>query len=409
MANFSYTAVEPSGKKRTGHIEAADEQAAIQLVTSQGRYVLEITESAGHSAKRDSSEMAVEQKKRGRASKSDVALFTRRMADLAGAGLPLDRVLEVLAEQSENQQLSEAAEQSLEDVKTGLPVSEALGKHPKLFPTIYVQSLAAGEASGQFSESAERLADLQENEMLRRSTVISAMIYPTMLMLTAIFVVVFLLTFVVPRMAQVFADMGDALPMPTKILLAMTGFLTGNWLTIIVAIVGIVLGARFWMSTPSGQYARDSFLLRAPIFGTLAQKAVVSRYARVLSTLVHGGVPMLEALRLAGLAAGNAVFKEKSNDVEDDVRDGRGIAEAMRDTGVFPPVLTHMAAIGEETGDLPKMLSRVADSLDFEVDQGLRRATALLEPIIVIAMGAFVAFVVLSVMLPIYGTQDLVK
>jgi type II secretory pathway component PulF len=407
MSTYAYTAMDPAGRKRSGVVEAATERAAIDKITSEGRFVVEIEEQK-RGADKAASHAPTERKKRS-ANQADVALFIRRMADLSGAGLPLDRVLQVLAEQSEAQPLTDAAEAALEDVKGGLPVSDALAKHPKMFPLVITQTLAAGEAAGQFSQSAERLAELQENEVSRRSQVISALIYPAVLLFTAILVVIFLLTFVVPRLGGVFADMGSDLPLPTQILLATTDFLTKNGLLLVGLIVGGVILFRIWATSHSGRYAKDALLLKMPIFGKIMMLATVSRYSRVLSTLVYGGVGILESLELAGLASGNQVFIDRNSSVQEDVRDGKPVADAMRDTGVFPPVLTHMAAIGEETGDLPKMLTRVSDSLDFEVEQGLRRATAMLEPIIVLAMGVFVAFVVLSVMLPIFQAQSLIK
>lgn len=407
MATFAYVALDGAGKRRTGYIDAADEKSAIALVTNEGRFVIEIHAESGGKSKSQSEEQV--EKKKTRTTKADIALFSRRMADLSEAGLPLDRVLQVLSEQSESVQLTEAAISALDDVRGGIPVSVALGKFPKLFPNVYTQTLAAGEASGQFPEAAQRLADLQENEVARRSQVVSALIYPGVLTATAVFVVIFLLTFVVPRLQSVFEGLGDELPLPTKLLLATTGFLTSNGLFIAIGVVVGVFLFRAWARSSTGAVAKDRFLMNAPMFGPIVKKAVVSRYARVLSTLVHGGVPILDALNLAGLASGNKVFETTSDQVENDVREGRPIAAAMKDAGAFPPVLTHMVAIGEETGDLPKMLSRVADSLDFEVEQGLRRLTAMLEPIIVLVMGGFVAFVVLSVMLPIFQAQSLVK
>ncbi len=322
--------------------------------------------------------------------------------------MPLDRALQVVSEQSENAQLAKIAAAALGDVRTGLPVSQALAKYPKHFPDVYTQTLRAGEASGQFPEVASRLADFQEMEVTRRSQIVSALIYPGVLTLTAVFVVTFLLTFVVPRLAGVFADLGDNLPMTTKILLGLTEFLTKKGYLVLGGVVGAYVLYRAWSATETGAMARDRMIFQMPLAGKVIQKAVVSRFARVLGTLVYGGVPILEALKLAGMAAGNRVFQQGSERVEHDVREGRPIADAMRDSGAFPPVLTHMVAIGEETGDLPKMLGRVSDSLDFEVDNGMRRLTALVEPIIVLAMGAFVGFVVLSVLLPIYAAQDLV-
>jgi type II secretory pathway component PulF len=331
------------------------------------------------------------------------------MADLAAAGLPLDRVLRVVAEQSENPTLSEIAASVLKDVQSGLPVSDSLAKHPKYFPVVYTQTLKAGEASGQFPEVAGRLADLQEKEVARRSQIISALIYPAILAATAVGVVIFLLTFVVPRLSGIFADLGNDLPVTTKILLATTGFLTNNGLFILGGMIVAFFAYRAWVATEAGELTRDTWIMRMPTVGPVIQKATVSRFSRVLGTLVYGGVPILEALELSGMAAGNKLFLQSSRKVEEEVREGRSIAEAMRDAGAFPPVLTNMVAVGEETGDLPKMLGRVSDSLDFEVDNGVRRLTALVEPIIVLGMGAFVGFVVLSVLLPIFAAQDLAK
>jgi type II secretory pathway component PulF len=235
------------------------------------------------------------------------------------------------------------------------------------------------------------------------------MVYPIVLGSVAIGVVIFLLTFVVPRLSLVFRDMKDTLPLSTKILLGTTAVLTQNYLLILASVAGAYILYRGWVLSESGALMRDRMLLRFPIVGKVVTKAVISRYARTLSTLVFGGVPILEALRLSGLAAGNRVFQRTSDIVADEVREGKSIHQAMQDTAVFPPVLTHMVAIGEETGDLPKMLNRVSDSLDFEVDNGMRKLMSMLEPIIVLVMGAFVAFVVISILLPIFMAQEAVK
>jgi len=408
MSTFAYTALEPSGQKKTGFVDAPNREAAIAAISSAGRYVLDIKESGSkrQESKHATSEVA---KKKGKVSRGDLALFTRRMADLSDAGLPLDRVLQVVAEQSESALLTEIAEHALEEVRGGKPVSDALAAYPKMFPTVFTQTLKAGEASGQFPEVTGRLAEFQENEVARRSQITSALIYPAILASTAVFVVVFLLTFVVPRLSGVFADLGNNLPASTKLLLASTDLLTKRWYIVVGGIVAAIVFYQTWSKTEEGAYQRDGLFMKLPMLGPVVAKATVSRFSRVLGTLVFGGVPILDAIRLAGLASGNRVFQRSAMMVEGEVREGVGIAQAMRDAGAFPPVLTHMVAIGEETGDLPKMLGRVSDSLDFEVDNGMRRLTAMVEPIIVLTMGVFVGFVVLSVLLPIYQAGDTVK
>jgi type IV pilus assembly protein PilC len=405
MTTFSYVALEPSGRRKSGYVDANDKQAAIASITAAGNFVVEISESSG-GTRTATGESAG---RKGKVTKADVALFTRRLADLSSAGLPLDRVLQVVAEQSESAQLTAVAEEALGDVRGGMPVSQALAKHPKLFNEVFTQTLRAGEASGQFPEVAARLADFQEREVARRSQIVSALVYPSVLAGVAVTVVAFLLFFVVPRLSGVFEDLGDELPASTVILLASTDFMMTNYMFILGGLAAAFFGYRAWSSTEHGALIRDRLILRMPVLGPVINKAVVSRFSRVLGTLVYGGVPILEAIQIAGMSAGNRVFKTRSEIVEREVREGASIADAMRDAGAFPPVLTHMVAIGEETGDLPKMLGRVSDSLDFEVDNGMRRLTSLVEPIIVLGMGGFVGFVVLSVLLPIFQAGNLVK
>ncbi len=403
---YAYVALEPSGKKKSGFIDASDRDSAIALVTRDGKFVVEIKEQKAGQASQGTQPAGKKRVTRG-----DLALFTRRLADLSAAGLPLDRVLSVISEQSESATLASVADQALTDVRGGLPVSDALAKHPKLFPPVFTMTLKSGEASGQFPQVAERLADFQEVEVTRRSTVVSALIYPCILLFVSIGVIVMMMTYVVPKLSGIFEDLKAAgqLPANTQLLLASSDFLTKNWMVIAGSIAGAIILFRAWTRTSQGAYSRDKMLLNAPVFGAVVKKATISRYSRVLGTLVFGGVPILEALHLSGLAAGNRVFFQSSIQVENDVREGKPIASAMRDAGAFPPVLTNMVAVGEETGDLPKMLGRVSDSLDFEVDNAMRRLTATVEPLIILVMGSFVGFVVISVLLPIVQANSLVK
>jgi type IV pilus assembly protein PilC len=401
---FAYSAIDASGGRRTGSVDADSSEAAVARLAAEGRFVLEIVKADPSKGATDQVRINTRQP-----SSQDLALFTRRLADLASAGLPLDRVLRVVSEQSESGVLKRICEEALVDVSSGLPVSQALGKHPRYFNSVFTQTLRAGEASGQFGEVASRLADYQEKDVTRRGQITSALVYPTLLATTAVGVIIFLMTFVLPKMSGVFHDMGNDLPWTTKMLLGTSDLLTQHWLPILVICGGLIGGLTAWFKTPSGAEARDRFLLSAPAVGPVILKATVSRFARVLGTLIFGGVPILEALEIAGLSANNAVFLRSARAVEEEVRAGRPIAEAMTDAGGFPPVLTHMIAVGEETGDLPKMLGRVSDSLDFEVDTGMRRLVSLVEPIIVLAMGVVVGFVVLSILLPIYQAQNIVK
>jgi type II secretory pathway component PulF len=401
---FAYTALDAAGSRKSGLVEADTSDAAVARLANEGRFVLDIKTVAA-----TANLMEPDEANTRPPSSQDMALFTRRLADLALAGLPLDRVLKVVAQQSESGVLKGICEEALVDVSSGLPISQALGKHPKYFDSIFVQTLRAGEASGQFGEVASRLADYQEKDVARRGQITSALVYPVLLAAVAVGVITFLMTFVLPRMSGVFKAMGNDLPITTVMLMAASNFMTQHWLVILIAIAVIYFGLRAWFNTPGGAEAKDRFLITAPVIGPVVLKATISRFARVLGTLIFGGVPILEALDIAGLSANNQVFLKGARIVEEEVRAGRPIADAMEEAGGFPPVLTNMIAVGEETGDLPKMLSRVADSLDFEVDTGMRRIISLLEPVIVLVMGAIVGFVIVSILLPIYQAQNLVK
>ncbi len=400
---FAYTALDAAGARRSGAIDAESRDSAIARLAADGRYVLDIAETKENQSSSVGGSVGTRQP-----SREDLALFTRRLADLALAGLPLDRALSVLAEQSENGILKHVCTEALTHVQGGMPVSEALAQYPRYFNQVFTQTLRAGEASGQFGEVATRLADYQEKDVTRRSTIGSALVYPVILATVAVGVIIFLITFVVPRLSGVFTQMGNDLPITTRILLATSDALTRYWLPIVIVVALLVISARSWFSTAAGQETRDKMLLTAPIIGPIITKATISRFARVLGTLLYGGVPILQALEIAGLSASNIVFLKSALAVTEDIKAGRPIATSMRDNGHFPPVLTHMVAVGEETGDLPKMLGRVADSLDFEVDTGMRRLIALVEPVIILTMGTVVGFVVLSVLLPIYQAQNLV-
>lgn len=401
---FAYTALDSSGARRNGFIEADDSDAAVAKLAADGRFVVDI-----RPAEKDKRTAGSGGARGSRISQQDLAIFTRRLSDLARAGLPLDRVLAVVAEQSENPRLKVIIAEALEDVRGGLPVSQALAKHPRAFPHLFTQTLRAGEASGQFPQVAGRLAEMLEKAVARRSAIVSALVYPAILTFTAVGVVIFLMTFVIPRLAGIFKDMGGQLPPTTQMLMGTAEFIVARWPFIVGAIVAIVVAARSYLATEAGHLARDRWLLHAPVFGPVVMKATVSQFSQVLGTLSFGGVPILEALEIAGMASGNLLFENSAAAVAAAVRDGHPIAQALTDVGAFPPVLIHMVAIGEETGNLPEMLERVSTSLDFEVDTGMRRLVALVEPTIVLVMGGFVGFVVISVLLPIFQAQSLVK
>jgi type II secretory pathway component PulF len=267
----------------------------------------------------------------------------------------------------------------------------------------------AGEVSGQLANVMKRLAEFMEKEQVRRSQIMAALTYPMVLATVAVLAVTFLLTFVVPKLSGIFKDMGNSLPLPTVMLLGLSSGISRYWYVIILVIAGAVFGFRAWLKTDSGRIRFDGLKLQLPLFGTLTQKIVAARLARTLGTLLGGGVQILESLDITASALGNVVASEALVAARGGVRQGETLHEAMERAGTFLPVVLHMTAVGEETGRLPHMLIRTAETLDFEVDNTMRKLTSLVEPLVVLLMGGFVGFIVLSILLPILQASSTVK
>jgi type II secretion system protein F len=429
MPEYKYTALDRSGKQVTGTVAARDQAEVAVKVRALGYYPVQVSALNGGGVARAVVEITggrtrqvVEQGAQQAADGAEqpatsgkrvprvqVLLFTRELADLIDAGLPIDRALSVLIEQSDNELLQAMVRQMQGDVRAGKPLSEALRRFPREFPTLYANMVHAGEVSGQLAQVMMRLADFLEKEQVRKSQVMAALTYPMVLISVAILAVTFLLTFVIPRLQSVFKDLGAELPVPTQILLGASGFITRYWWAIaLVGILGYVL-FRGWLTTPLGRRSFDRFRLQVPLFGPLTRKLVMARFVRTLGTLLGGGVPILSSLEIASTAVGNTVASDAIVSVRDGVRQGETLSSALAKTSTFLPLVVHMSAVGEETGRLPGMLIRTADTLDFEVDNAMRRLTSLVEPLVVLLMGGFVGFVVLSILLPIFQANTIVK
>ena len=405
---FQYVALTPDGQRRTGRIEAETRTEALARIRDLGQQPVQLrTETAEAPAHPQAGTRPA--RRGGRISAGDITAFMRQLADLTLAGLTLDRSFSVLAEQAESATLRALLEAVQTEVRGGSALSQALEGHPRYFPPMVVNMIRAGELSGQLGEVIERLAQFAEREQQRRALIVSAMVYPAVLMTVALSTLVFLLTFVVPRLSGVFSDLGAELPLPTRILLAITGALTSGWWAILGAVVLLGLGFQTYRRTEAGAYQIDRLTLRLAVIGKVWRKVVIARFARALGTLVAGGVPILQALQVAGQAAANRTLIRAAGELEERVKGGETISIAMRATGQFPPVLIHMTAVGEETGDLPRVLLRVAETLDGEAETAMKRLTTLIEPLIVVFMGGFVGFVVLSILLPVFEASSIVK
>lgn len=428
MPDFKYTALDRSGKQVTGTLTGGDKSDAAAKVRALGYFPVDVSSSNGGggvarhvmSISGSLTRPNIDAGNRGRVdptapmqgkkvARVQILLFTRELSDLVDAGLPIDRALTVLIEQTDNEALNAMLKKMQGDIRAGNALSEALRAYPREFPTLYANMVHAGEVSGQLASVLTRLADFLEKEQIRRSQVMAALTYPMVLITVALLAVTFLLTYVIPKLSDVFKQLGTALPLPTQILLGLSNGLMQYWYIILGTIAFVVFGYRGWSATHSGRRTIDSFKLNAPLFGGLTKKIVMARFVRTLGTLLAGGVPILDSMEIAGNAVGNVITTEAVESARDGVRQGETLAHSLEKTGKFLPLVVHMSAVGEETGRLPGMLGRSADTLDFEVDNAMRRLTSLVEPLVVLLMGTFVGFVVLSILLPIFEANSTIK
>jgi general secretion pathway protein F len=351
----------------------------------------------------------VPSRRRRRVSFQDLTVMTRQLASLVGGGLTLMQSIDALIEHTENERLASALMQIREELRGGGTFAEALTKHPHLFSPLYVSIVRAGEVSGELPRVLNWLADYMEREQTRRTQIRSALAYPILLSIVMVVALSFLLIFLVPRYAALFAEMGQTLPLPTQILLAVSGFLVRWWWAIGSGIVAIVYAYRLVRRTPRGRWVTDAWKLQLPVFGRLHLKSAVGRMARALSVLLLGGVSVLEALAVVRDVVGNEVLAQALDEVRQRVREGERLADHLRRSGVFPPLLTRLAAVGEETGSLPQALTTVADTLDLEVDSSLKALVALLEPALILSLGIVVGFVVISLLMAVFQLNALVR
>ncbi len=339
----------------------------------------------------------------------DLTIMTRQLASLVGGGLTLMQSIEALIEHTENETLVTTLQQIREELRGGGTFAEALEKHPRIFSPLYVSIVRAGEASGELSRVLNWLADYMEREQNRRTQIRSALAYPILLTLVMIAALTFLLVFLVPRYAALFAEMGQSLPLPTQILLAVSGFIVKWWWAIVGLIAALIYAYRLARKTPKGRFVTDAWKLRLPIFGKLHLKAAIGRLSRALSVLLMGGVPVLEALEVARDVVGNEVLARALDEVRQRVREGERVADHLRRVGVFPPLFTRLVAVGEEAGNLPQSLTTVADTLDLEVDSSLKALVSLLEPALILMLGLVVGFVIISLLMAVFQLNTLVR
>ena len=410
MAIFSYQATDKKGQEVTGMVEADSLALAINQVRSLGFFPTKVKEDAGKLARRQrgAKGKGFSISIGGSVKRKQITLMTRQLATLIDAGLPLLRSLSILYDQEKPGKLKNIFDELVNDVQSGTTFSEALAKHPKAFDKLYVNMVRAGEVGGMLEVVLNRLAEFAERREALTRKVKSAMVYPIMVILVAGGIVTFLLVRVVPTFAEIFSDLGGALPAPTQILVNMSEFLKHSYLKLIGYIVGAIVVIRLIFKIEIVRAIRDRVVLRLPLLGSLVRKIGVARFARTLGTLITSGVPILQSLTIVRETIANRVIANAVGEVHDSIREGETIAGPLEESGAFPPMSVNMIDVGEETGNLDSMLLKVADIYDAEVEAAIDGLLQMLEPALMVGLGGIVGFIVIAMYLPIFSVGDLV-
>lgn len=399
MAVFVYRARDPAGQMIRGRADAESERDLLSRLRNQGFLVLEVQKDRDLQSIMLQPGTLFSRKPGGK----DLAVFSRQFATMISAGLPVVTALKVLAKQSTNLRLSRALTQIANDVEAGEGLSQAFVRQGDTFPTVMVQMIAAGEVGGILDGVLERVANQLEKEEVIRQKVRSALVYPTIVSCVAVLVVIFLMIFVVPRFVEVYADLGTELPFATQLLISTSSGVRDYWWAVAVLVAGIVLGVRQWLRTEKGAITWDGWLLKLPVFGPMIAKQAVARFARTLGGLLASGVPILKALAIVEKVVGNRVMSQAVKAALEDVRQGQNLVVPLQRSQVFPPMVLQMITIGEETGTIEKMLGKVADFFEDEVQRTAERLSASLEPVIIVGLAITVGFIVASMMMPIFN------
>ena len=416
MPNFQYIALDANGQQTTGTLQAGSEAEATSQLRGQGLYPTGIVQEGkgklGAAGKKAGAKARGRKKARGttggRIKPKVLMIFTRQLATLIDSGLPLLRGLTVLGKQEPNQVLRGTINSLADSVQGGSTFSESLAQHPRIFDKLYVNMVKAGELGGVLEVVLTRLAEYQEKAHKLKNKIVSAMVYPVIVMFIAVAIMTFLMLFIVPKFKEMFADMSGAeLPKISQLVFGFSDFMMRrsvvlpNAVWILFAVFGVWLIFQLWGRTRTGRRVLDTIKLKLPLFGEIQRKSAVSRFSRTLGTLVTSGVPILQALNITKETAGNVVISDAINKVHESVKEGESIVQPLSSSGVFPSMVISMVDVGEETGQLPEMLLKIADVYDDEVDNAVTALTSVLEPIMIVFLALVVGAIVFALFLPL--------
>src|SRR5438093_4715011 len=403
MAAYGYSAIDAQGLELRGEIHAPDPDAAREQLRMRGMLAQWLNELP---AEGEEGVRTVFKKIKPKS----LQIFSRQFATMIDAGLSVVGALVILEEQTEDKYLGAIVSELRADVEGGLLLSQAMARHPKVFSRLYVAMVEAGEAAGILDQVLDRVAFQIEKETQIKRRVKGAMIYPTMVLIFATLVLIGMLMFLVPIFVDIFKTLGGDLPTLTQYVVTMSDFLRNNWMFIFPAAGAVFFGFRRWKKTEQGRKVWDRFKLKVPRkIGSVVLKVTIARFSRTLSTLVAAGVDIIKALEITGQTAGNWVVEEALSDVRARVHEGMSIAQPLVENPIFPPMVGHMVKIGEETGELEKMLGEIADFYEDEVDSAIQSLTSIIEPVMMIGVGVMVGIIIISMYLPMFKMLTLIK
>jgi len=406
MAVFEYKALSAKGTELAGIIDADTPADARNKLRKRGVFPTDVVESEEKIGLQ--SEVTVSRLLR-RVKTSDVAIFTRQLATLITAGLPLISALTALIEQLEKSPLKKVVIKVRDQINAGSTFADALAQHPRVFSPLYINMVKAGESAGALEVVLERLADLAEKSLKLRNRVRSIMVYPALVVVIGVLVVMFLLVKVVPSIIDIFAESRQALPLPTVVLINTSSFLRNYWWGIVLVLIGLYLLFAFWKKGTRGRHIVDSLKLHLPIFGNLIRKMSIVRFSQTLAILLSSGVPLLKSLDIVRKIVNNLVIGDAIEDAKVAIRAGKSVAEPFRKSRIFPPMVIHMITVGETSASLEDMLFKVAQAYEDEVETAVGVLTSVLEPLMILVMGGVVGFIVVSILLPIFQMSQLIQ
>ena len=402
---FQYKVKDKGGKLVEGSIEAETADLVVSKLRSMGYTPINISQQSGLSVSKELKLPGLSD----RIKLKDVAVFSRQFATMINSGLSLLRSLNILAEQTESKPLADVVSQVRIDVERGASLSQALAKHPKAFPRLYVSMVKAGEVGGALDSVLLRLAETIEKQVELRRKVKSAMTYPVVVAALVLVIVTAMLLFVIPMFQNIYKELGGTLPAPTQLLITISNICRSFWWAIFIVEIGAAVAFKKWINSEEGRKAWDAIKLKVPIFGKLVRKTALARFSRTMSALVRSGVPILESLDIVADTAGNHVVAEAVRDTQAGVKQGEPLSRRLEDHEVFPPMVVQMMAVGEETGALDEMLDKIADFYDAEVEATVDALTSLIEPLLIVVMGVCVGGMIISLYLPMFNIIKLIK